>query len=235
MSNHNKRKKKSSQEITEQDFKNVVLKEKQQQYQKLIDEKTITVCQGPAGTSKTFTACYAALKLLSEEKFERIVLVKPIEEAGEKLGFLPGTVDEKIQPYLESYINNMGKIIGHQAVGFLMSTGKIVFKPLAYLRGVSLDYSMIMCDEAQNLDMRQLILLTTRLGHKSKLVIMGDVSQYDIKKNMLALPRFGEMIADVDCVGTFNFTEQDIVRHKILIEITKKYEAIKDQFENKKM
>lgn len=234
MSHNKKNKKKASQEIREADFKNVVLKEKQQQYQKIIDEKTITVCQGPAGTSKTFTACYAALKMLSEGKYERIVLVKPIEEAGEKLGFLPGTVDEKIQPYLESYINNMGKIIGPQNVGFLMSTEKIVFKPLAYLRGVSLDYSMIMCDEAQNLDMRQLILLTTRLGHKSKLVIMGDVSQYDIKKNMLALPRFGEMISDINGVGTFNFTEDDIVRNKILVEITKKYEAIKDQFENKK-
>jgi phosphate starvation-inducible PhoH-like protein len=234
MANKKTGKKKYSPAINDSDFKHITLKDKQLEYMKMITEKTITVCQGPAGTSKTFTACYAALKMLMEDKFQRIVLVKPIEEAGEKLGFLPGTIEEKTQPYLESYLNNMGKIAEEQTIEFLMSTGKIEFKPLAYLRGVSLDYSIIICDEAQNLDMRQLMLLSTRLGHKSKMVIMGDVSQYDIKKNMLALPKFAQMISDIQDVGIFNFEKTDIVRHKILIEITDRYEAIKEEFENKK-
>lgn len=220
--------------LMENDFKYIILKDKQQEYFNMINNNTITICQGPAGSSKTFSACYAALKLLSEGKFDKIVMVKPIEESGEKLGALPGTVAEKVGPYLESYITNMSKIIDEKTLGFLMTTEKIIFKPLAYLRGVSLDHSIILCDESQNLDMRQLILLTTRLGIKSKLIIMADISQYDIKKNLIALPKFAEMLKGIDNIGQFNFTSDDIVRNKILIEITKRYELIREQFENKK-
>lgn len=195
---------------------------------KSIRNNTITFVQGPAGSAKTFTACYTALWLLAEKKIEKIILVKPIQESGgEKLGSLPGEVDDKVRPYMESFYNNFEKIIGKQALGFMITAGEIEFKPLAYMRGAGYDNSVIFIDEAQNMDYKALMMVITRLGFDSKMIIAGDISQYDIKKNDVALPSFIKLIEDVDSVSSFKFEKSDIMRNPILIQITDRYEQWK--------
>lgn len=210
-------------------FKKLNFTDSQKEFQKKIHENQIIVCQGPAGTSKTFTAMQAALQLMlnPENNFYKIVLTKPIEESGEKLGSLPGAVDEKIEPYMASFFDNGEKIIGGENFGSLMNMNKIEFKPLAYLRGRTFDNTIMILDEAQNCDFRQLILYVTRMGRGSKVIIMGDVSQYDIKKNKIALPAFVQMLAGIKDVIAHNFTREDIVRSKILVQITDRYEQWK--------
>ena len=211
-----------------EDLKHVVLRQSQHNYKKSIEENEITLCYGPAGSSKTFTAVYTALKLYAENRIEKIILTKPIQESGEKLGFLPGDISEKIDPFMESFINNASKMIDGQVLSFLISANVIEFRPLAYMRGATFDNSIMILDEAQNCDFRQLMLFITRMGQNGKIVITGDVSQYDITKNRVALPEFIKLIEDVKGVGKHVFDEEDIVRAKILRDIVKKYEKWKD-------
>ena len=119
------------------------LRQSQQQYVDQILNNDITFCSGPAGTSKTYTACYVALKLLSENKIKNVILCKPIQEAGEKLGFLPGDISDKIDPYMQSYISNMNKIVGPKITELLIESGIIQFKPLAFMRGDTFDECLI--------------------------------------------------------------------------------------------
>lgn len=219
---------KSKAHLKATDIKNVILRQSQKEYQQTIEDNDITLCFGPAGSSKTFTAVYSALKLYAEKKIDKIILTKPIQESGEKLGFLPGSVEEKIDPFMESFINNATKMIDSQALGFLISTNVIEFRPLAYMRGATFDRSIMILDEAQNCDFRQLMLFITRMGQESKVVVTGDVSQYDINKNKVALPEFIKLIEDVKGVGKHIFTEKDIVRSKILQDIVKRYEKWKN-------
>jgi len=206
---------------------NIELTQKQHELYKGIRNNIFTLVQGPAGTSKTFTACYTSLCLLADRKIEKIVLTKPIQESGENLGFLPGNVDEKTAPFMRSYMSNFEKIIGKQSAEFLKSSGDICVEPLAYMRGVTYDNSIILLDEAQNATMKQLVLWITRLGKNSKAVVMGDISQYDIKKKDSKFLDFIEMVKGINEVNTFEFTSEDIVRNKFLIEIVDRYEQYK--------
>ena len=203
------------------------LRQNQKKYVDKIIHNDITFCQGPAGTSKTFTACYAALTLLAEKKISNIILCKPIQEAGEKLGFLPGDVQEKINPYMESYISNMNKIIGVETTQRLVDSGIIQFKPLAFMRGDTYDDSLMILDEAQNSTFKQLMLFVTRMGKSSKVIVTGDVSQYDIAKQNIGLESFINLMDGIKGIANHKFTDKDIVRAKILQHVVKRYDKWK--------
>ena len=224
------------QNTLENGLKKIQLRQSQHGYVRNIEENEITFCYGPAGTSKTFTACYVALKLLKEKRIKEIILCKPIQEAGEKLGFLPGNKDEKIDPYMKSYKSNIEKIIGVEKTKTLIDKNTIRFEPLAYMRGDTFDDALMILDEAQNATFKQLMLFVTRMGKNSKVVVTGDVSQHDIALSQVSLPDFIELIKDVKGVGTHVFTEEDIVRSKILIDVVKRYDKWKatNQNQNRK-
>jgi len=214
-------------------LKGVQLRQSQKKYVDHIQTNDITFCYGPAGTSKTFTACYVALKMLEEKKIKEIILCKPIQEAGEKLGFLPGDKEEKVDPYMKSYKSNIEKIIGVEATKTLFDKKIIRFEPLAYMRGDTFDDALMILDEAQNATFKQLMLFVTRMGRDSKVVVTGDVSQHDISLSQVSLPDFIELIKDVRGVGTHIFTDNDIVRAKILQEVVKRYDRWKAQTQTK--
>ena len=203
---------------------------KQLELYKGIRNNTLTVCQGPAGTSKTFTACYTSLALLADKKIDQIILTKPIQESGESLGFLPGTIEEKVDPYMKSYFSNFEKILGKGTFEWMKSTEQIIVEPLAYMRGTTYDRAIMLLDEAQNCTMTQLMLWVTRLGKESKAILMGDISQYDIKKRDSRFLDFINLINGTDGVNNFRSNTEDIVRNKFLIDIVEKYEKWK--FEN---
>lgn len=210
-------------------LKGVQLRQSQRKYVSTVEQNDITFCYGPAGTSKTFTACYIALQMLERKEIEHIILCKPIQEAGEKLGFLPGEVDEKVAPYIKSYKSNIEKIIGPEKTEMLFEKNVFSFEPLAYMRGNTYDDALMILDEAQNADYKQLMLFITRMGKSSKVIVAGDVSQHDIAKSKVSLPSFMQMIESVRGVGIHIFNETDIVRAKILQDIVKKYEKWKDE------
>lgn len=208
-------------------LKGVQLRQTQHQYLQTINSNQITFCYGPAGTSKTYTACYAALKMLEAKEIEHVVLCKPIQEAGEKLGFLPGEVDEKIAPYIQSYKTNIEKIVGPEKTKILFDRGVFHFQPLAYMRGNTYDNALMILDEAQNADYKQLMLFVTRMGKDSKVIVAGDVSQHDIIKSKVSLPSFMEMLDGIKGIGTHVFGEKDIVRAKILQDVVNRYDKWK--------
>lgn len=213
-----------------------------------IRNNTLTICQGPAGTAKTFIACYSAIGLLADKKIERIILTKPIQESGENLGFLPGTIEEKTDPYMQSYFSTFQKIVGKQTFEFMKSIGEIVVEPIAYMRGTTYDDAIMLLDEAQNCNMHQLMLWATRLGKNSKAVMMGDISQYDIKKKDSKFLDFIEIVSgkykfkendgtksqqdytsQLNEVFSHRFEVEDIVRNKFLIDLVDRYEKYKFQ------
>lgn len=207
--------------------KGIVLNPKQLELYKGIRNNTLTICQGPAGTSKTFTACYTSLALLADQKIEKIILTKPIQESGENLGFLPGTIQEKTDPFMKSYFSNFEKIVGRGTVEWMRATGEIVVEPLAYMRGTTYDNSIMLMDESQNSTMTQLMLWVTRLGNNSKAIMMGDISQYDIRKNDSKFLEFINLYKTDEGIFNFQFNAEDIVRNKFLINIVEKYEKWK--------
>jgi phosphate starvation-inducible PhoH-like protein len=218
--------------LTKKDFKAMSFTENQKRYSETIEANTITFCWGPAGTSKTFSACYTALQLLAKGEIEKIILTKPIQESGEKLGSLPGDIGEKIAPYTDSFMINMEKMISREKLTQLITDKIIEFKPLAYMRGATFDDAVTILDEAQNCDMKQIMLYVTRLGKNSKAIIAGDVTQHDIAYDKVALTTFINIVSGIKGVGEFVFSEDDIVRSEILKDIVRKYEAWKHSQES---
>lgn len=181
-------------------------------------------------THNTFTTCYTALALLADKKIEKIIITKPIQESGENLGFLPGDKKEKLDPYVQSYYTTFVKIIGKKTTDFLFSTDEITFEPLAYMRGSTYDNCIMLLDESQNASIKQIMLWATRLGKDSKAVMMGDTSQYDVRKKDSGYTDFIKMVSGMENLSLFEFSNVDIVRNKFLVELTDRYD--KYRYEN---
>lgn len=209
----------------------VSLTPKQHELYKGIRNSILSVVHGPAGTSKTYTTCYTALALLADKKIEKIIITKPIQESGENLGFLPGDIKEKLDPYKQSYYTTFCKIIGKQTTDFLFSTEEIIFEPLAYMRGSTYDNCVMLLDECQNASIKQLMLWVTRLGKDSKAVMMGDTSQYDVKKRDSGYNDFIKMVDGMNDLFMFEFSNLDIVRNKFLVEIANRYDKYRSENE----
>lgn len=187
-------------------------------FSKAIDSKTVVFAEGPAGAGKTYVALSVGLKLLEKNQVEQIVLVKSaITLPDENLGFLPGTADEKLEPTMLSFFGNIDKIIGESERKRLIAEKKLVIQPLAYVRGITLDRSYILVDEAQNLSLSTFKSIITRIGKDSKYVIMGDTSQTDfVNKSKSVLPKLMNTFEDTDNIGIVRFDENDCVRNPII-------------------
>lgn len=209
------------------DFNHVKFTSKQLEFFKTIKDNTITICTGPAGTAKTFIACYSALEHYARGACKKIVLVKPAVESGDALGFLPGSLQEKIAPFMDSYTSNMEKIISKEKLRVLIDKGAIEMKSLSHIRGSTEDEAFMLMDESQNSDLRQIILFVTRMGKNSKIVICGDTTQFDLHKRRKDFAIFSEILKGIDQVQDFTFEREDIVRNPLLIEITDRYEKYK--------
>jgi phosphate starvation-inducible PhoH-like protein len=180
---------------------------------------------GPAGTGKTYLAMAMAINALLKKQISRIVLARPAVEAGEKLGFLPGDMFEKVNPYLRPLYDALFDMIEAEKVAKLIDRGTIEIAPLAFMRGRTLNDSFIILDEAQNTTSEQMKMYLTRLGYNSKTVITGDITQIDLPHGRASGLILAEKILnDVDGIKFIYFSERDVVRHKLVQEIVKAYE-----------
>jgi phosphate starvation-inducible PhoH-like protein len=196
----------------------------QKHYVDAIDKHTIVFAIGPAGTGKTYLAMAKAVKALQDKKASRIILTRPAVEAGERLGFLPGTLYEKIDPYLRPLYDALHDMIDPDSIPRLMSAGTIEVAPLAYMRGRTLNDSFIILDEAQNTSPEQMKMFLTRLGFGSKVVVTGDVTQVDLPVGQRSGLRVVQDILDgIDDIHFCRLTSTDVVRHKLVTDIVDAY------------
>ena len=204
--------------------------QKQKQFLKVLENNQITICIGPAGTSKTYTAVYNALKALEKKQVEQIILIKPnIDIPGYELGFLPGDYQEKLDPYLYSYYDQIDKIIGEKFRVQLIKEGKIKVVPIALLRGRTFENSYCIIDEIQNCNYDAFKTIITRIGEGSIYNLMGDIGQIDFKKKSdSALKKILDLFKDDPEIGTFEFTEEDVVRHPLITHILHKLKTIEN-------
>lgn len=197
----------------------------QKKYVEAIRQNTITLGAGPAGTGKTYLAVAAAVTAFRAKEVNRIILTRPAVEAGEKLGFLPGDLQQKVDPYLRPLYDALFDMLGAEAFARYQERGSIEVAPLAYMRGRTLDDSFIILDEAQNTTKEQMKMFLTRLGFNSKMVVTGDVTQIDLpdgkKSGLLEVMKILKNIPDI---SVCRFTEKDVVRHRLVQEIIKAYE-----------
>ena len=196
----------------------------QSEYLKLIAENDIVVGIGPAGTGKTYLAVAAAVDALSRKRVRRIVLARPAVEAGESLGFLPGDLQAKVDPYLRPLYDALEDMMPHERVQKALETRTIEIAPLAYMRGRTLADAFVILDEAQNATNAQMKMFLTRLGVNSKTVITGDKTQIDLpKREESGLVQIERILPGIDGIGFHYLTDSDVVRHRLVREIIKAY------------
>ena len=199
---------------------------KQKQYLEVIAKSDLTFAIGPAGTGKTFLAVSCALKALKDKQTSRIIITRPIVEAGEKLGFLPGDLNEKMNPYLRPIFDSFITLIGPEKFTQLWETGIIEIAPLAYMRGRTLENAFIILDEAQNTTQEQMKMFLTRFGNNSKTVVTGDITQVDLpNKSTSGLIHAVDVLTGIPEVGFVVFGGDDVVRHPLVQKIVKAYSA----------
>ena len=207
----------------------------QQQYVEAIRTHDLTFAEGPAGTGKTYLAMALAVQALKSKEVERLILTRPAVEAGEKLGFLPGDLTQKVDPYLRPLYDALYDFMGAESYQKLMERGTVEVAPLAYMRGRTLSNAFIILDEAQNTTSEQMKMFLTRMGMGSKMVITGDVTQIDLpigKKS--GLVEALEVLRGVEDIGIVTLTHRDVVRHELVQAIVKAYEKAAKRTEERR-
>ena len=198
--------------------------EQQKKYVRALKEKEIIISAGPAGTGKTFLAVAVALTMLLEKKIERIILSRPAVEAGERLGFLPGDMREKVDPYLRPLYDSLYDLLDFEKIQKKIEVGDIEIAPLAFMRGRTLKNSFAILDEAQNATDTQIKMFLTRIGENSKIVINGDPSQIDLpNKSLSGLNRSKKLLEHLKEISVVDFDHTDVVRHPLVSKIVKAY------------
>ncbi|GAA3742486.1 PhoH family protein [Leifsonia bigeumensis] len=200
----------------------------QKNYVDAIDRNTIVFGIGPAGTGKTYLAMAKAVQALQRKEVSRIILTRPAVEAGERLGFLPGTLNDKIDPYLRPLYDALNEMMDPEVVPKLLATGTVEVAPLAYMRGRTLNDSFIILDEAQNTSPEQMKMFLTRLGFGSKMVVTGDVTQVDLPAGASGLQLVTRVLTEIDDIHFARLTSEDVVRHSLvgrIVDAYTKYDA----------
>ena len=210
--------------------RSVIPKSKQQsEYLKTLLNEDIVISLGPAGTGKSFLAVSVAVNMLMEKKVEKVILSRPAVEAGERLGFLPGDLKEKVDPYLQPLYDALYDLFGYEKVQRKIETGEIEIAPLAFMRGRTLKNSFAILDEAQNASLTQIKMFLTRIGENSKIVINGDPSQIDlINKKQSGLLQSKRILADIKEIKCIEFDHTDVVRHPLVSKIIQAYQQKTD-------
>jgi len=203
--------------------------EKQKEYVRALRQSDIVISAGPAGTGKTFLAVAIGLTMLLEKKIERIILSRPAVEAGERLGFLPGDMKEKVDPYLRPLYDSLYDLFHFEKIQRMIEIGDIEIAPLAFMRGRTLKNSFAILDEAQNASDMQIKMFLTRIGENSKIVVNGDPSQIDLpNKNMSGLDRSKKLLSHLNEISVIDFDHSDVVRHPLVSKIVKAYSNYND-------
>lgn len=206
----------------------------QKKYIDAIKKNDVVLGIGPAGTGKTYLAITMAVKFLKEKKVGRIVLTRPAVEAGERLGFLPGDLQEKINPYLRPLYDSLYDILGAETVQKYMDSNIIEVAPLAYMRGRTLDDCFIILDEAQNTTPEQMKMFLTRFGYGSRIVVTGDITQIDLGQGKVSgLKQVTKILKDIEGIEFVYFSHKDVVRHRLVMEIIKAYDKFDKENENR--
>jgi len=196
----------------------------------LAEKNDIIFAIGPAGTGKTYTAVALAVRALKNKMVKKIILTRPAVEAGESLGFLPGDLKEKIDPYLRPLYDALDDMIPADKLGYYMSTRVIEIAPLAYMRGRTLDHAFIILDEAQNTTDLQIKMFLTRIGSNAKAIITGDLSQIDLPKNQKSgLDKATRILKNIDGIAHIELDEEDVVRHRLVKAIIRAYDKEREK------
>ena len=197
---------------------------RQKKYVDAMERHDLTFALGPAGTGKTFLATVLAVRMLSERKVERLVLTRPAVEAGERLGFLPGDLQQKVDPYLRPLYDALHSLLGPEKTTVLLEKGVIEVAPLAYMRGRTLGDAFVILDEAQNTTPAQMRMVLTRLGERSRMVVTGDITQVDLPAGQLSgLVEASDVLDGVEGVAVCRLTSADVVRHPLVQRVVEAY------------